>query len=152
MHLGGKVLTLSDSGGFIYDPNGINLEKLSWVKTLKEVRRSRILEYTKEFKGSEYHEGKTPWPAPCDLAMPCATQNELINKDAKMHIKNGCIAVSEGANMPTDLAGVHAFKDAKVLYAPDKAANAGGVAVSGVKTQAAYHGKARTCRKCLPAS
>ena len=133
LHLGGRVLTLSDSGGFIYDPKGIDLEKLAWVKNLKEVKRGRISEYTKEFKGSEYHEGKTPWSVPCDLAMPCATQNELNGKDAKLLIKNGCFAVSEGANMPTDLAGAHAFKDAKVLYAPGKAANAGGVAVSGLE-------------------
>lgn len=133
LQLGGKVLTLSDSGGFIYDPNGIDLEKLAWVKLLKTVTRGRISEYAKVFKGSEYHEGKTPWGIKCDLALPCATQNELLGKDAQMLIKNGCIAVSEGANMPTNLEGVHAFRDARILYAPGKAANAGGVALSGLE-------------------
>ncbi len=131
--LGGKVLTLSDSGGFIYDPAGINEEKVNWVKELKTVRRGRISDYTKEFTGSEYHEGKRPWSLDCDLALPCATQNELNGDEARLLVKNGCMGVSEGANMPTDLEGVHVFKDAKILYAPGKAANAGGVAVSGLE-------------------
>jgi glutamate dehydrogenase (NADP+) len=131
--LGGKVLTLSDSEGFIYDPAGMTQEKIDWVKDLKTRRRGRISEYAKEFKGSEFHAGKTPWGVKCDLALPCATQNELRGADADVLLKNGCIAVSEGANMPTDLEGVHKFKAAGILYAPGKAANAGGVAVSGLE-------------------
>jgi glutamate dehydrogenase (NADP+) len=103
------------------------------VKDLKNKRRGRIEEYVKEFKGASFHAGKTPWSVACDVAMPCATQNELLGADAEMLIKNGCIAVSEGANMPTDLDGVHVFKKAKILFAPGKAANAGGVAVSGLE-------------------
>jgi glutamate dehydrogenase (NADP+) len=131
--LGGKVLTLSDSGGFIHDPEGIDAEKLAWIKELKGVRRGRIQEYTKQFKGAEFHEGKRPWIMPCDLAVPCATQNELDGDEARMLVDNGCIGVAEGANMPTNLDGVHAFKDAKILFAPGKAANAGGVAISGLE-------------------
>jgi len=131
--LGGKVLTLSDSGGFIHDPDGIDAEKLAWVKELKGSRRGRIQEYAGQFKGAEFHEGKRPWVVPCDLAAPCATQNELAGEEARLLIDNGCIGVSEGANMPTDLDGVHVFKDAKILFAPGKAANAGGVAISGLE-------------------
>ncbi|HEY0649020.1 NADP-specific glutamate dehydrogenase [Phenylobacterium sp.] len=131
--LGGKVVTLSDSEGFIYDPDGMTQEKIDWVKDLKTKRRGRISEYAKEFKGSEFHVGKTPWGVPCELALPCATQNELLGDDARTLVKNGCIGVSEGANMPTNLEGVHVFKDAQILYAPGKAANAGGVAVSGLE-------------------
>ena len=131
--LGGKVLTLSDSGGFIHDPDGIDAEKLAWVKELKGSRRGRIQEYTAQFTGAEFHEGKRPWAVPCDLAVPCATQNELNGEEARMLVGNGCMGVSEGANMPTDLDGVHAFKDAKILFAPGKAANAGGVAISGLE-------------------
>ena len=131
--LGGKVLTLSDSEGFIHDPNGIDQAKIDWIKELKNKRRGRISEYAKEFTGSEFVAGKTPWGVPCDLAMPCATQNELLGPDAEMLVKNGCIGISEGANMPTNLEGVHIFKAADVLFAPGKAANAGGVAVSGLE-------------------
>ena len=131
--LGGKVLTLSDSEGFIHDPAGIDQTKIDWVKELKNKRRGRISEYAKEFTGSEFVAGKTPWGVPCDLAMPCATQNELLGPDAEMLVKNGCIGISEGANMPTNLEGVHIFKAADVLFAPGKAANAGGVAVSGLE-------------------
>jgi glutamate dehydrogenase (NADP+) len=131
--LGGKVLTLSDSDGFIHDPAGMDIEKINWVKELKTVRRGRIAEYVDKFPGATFHAGKTPWGVPCDVALPCATQNELLGEDARTLIANGCIAVSEGANMPTDLEGVHVFKDAKILYAPGKAANAGGVAVSGLE-------------------
>ena len=131
--LGGKVVTLSDSAGFIHDPDGITQEKIEWIKQLKNVRRGRISEYVDQFKGATYHEGKRPWGVPCDVALPCATQNELLGDDARELIKNGCIAVSEGANMPTNLEGVHVFKDAKILFAPGKAANAGGVAVSGLE-------------------
>ncbi|OHB26767.1 MAG: glutamate dehydrogenase [Phenylobacterium sp. RIFCSPHIGHO2_01_FULL_69_31] len=131
--LGGKVVTLSDSEGFVYDPDGFTQEKIDWVKDLKNKRRGRISEYAKEFKGAEFHVGKTPWGVPCQLALPCATQNELLGDDARTLVGNGCIGVSEGANMPTNLEGVHVFKDAQILYAPGKAANAGGVAVSGLE-------------------
>jgi glutamate dehydrogenase (NADP+) len=131
--LGGKVLTLSDSAGFIHDPDGIDSEKLNWVKQHKTKRRGRIADYVKEFESAKFYEGKRPWGVKCDLAVPCATQNELNGEDAKTLIKNGCIAVAEGANMPTDLDGVHVFKNAKILFAPGKAGNAGGVAVSGLE-------------------
>ena len=133
IHLGGKVLTLSDSGGFIHDPNGIDAEKLAWLKDLKGIRRGRIQEYTQQFKGAEFHEGKRPWLVACDLAVPCATQNELNGEEARMLVEHGCVGVAEGANMPTDLEGVHVFKDANILFAPGKAANAGGVAISGLE-------------------
>ena len=129
--LGGKAVTLSDSGGFIYDPNGIDAEKLAWIKELKNVRRGRISEYTEKF-GGEFHKGR-PWGIKCDLAFPCATQNEITGDDAKTLIKNGCMGVSEGANMPTELDGIDLFKEAKLFYGPSKAANAGGVAVSGLE-------------------
>jgi glutamate dehydrogenase (NADP+) len=131
--LGGKVLTLSDSGGFIHDPDGIDQEKINWIKHLKNVKRGRISEYCDHFTGSTFHEGKRPWDVPCQLALPCATQNELNEEEARELVSNGVIAVSEGANMPTTLEGVHVFHDAKVMYAPGKAANAGGVAVSGLE-------------------
>lgn len=131
--LGGKVVTLSDSDGFIHDPDGMTQEKIDWVKTLKTVKRGRISDYADHFTGATFHQGKTPWGVPCDVALPCATQNELLGEDAKTLVANGCKAVSEGANMPTDLDGVHYFKAAKILYAPGKAANAGGVAVSGLE-------------------
>ena len=133
VQLGGKVLTLSDSGGFVHDPDGFTQDKIDWVKAHKTHRRGRISEYCDEFKSATFHEGKTPWGVPCDVALPCATQNELLGEDAKTLVANGCRAVSEGANMPTDLAGVHVFKDAKILFAPGKASNAGGVAVSGLE-------------------
>jgi glutamate dehydrogenase (NADP+) len=132
--LGGKVLTLSDSKGFIYDPDGINLEKIQWVKDHKTHRRGAISDYAEEYKGATFHgDAARPWSVPCDVALPCATQNELNGDEARELVKNGCIAVSEGANMPTDLKGVHVFKDARILFAPGKAANAGGVAVSGLE-------------------
>ncbi len=133
VQLGGKVLTLSDSGGFIHDPDGITQDKIDWVKAHKTHRRGRIEEYCEEFKSASFHAGKTPWGVPCDVALPCATQNELLGEDAKMLVANGCAAVAEGANMPTNLEGVHLFKAAKILFAPGKAANAGGVAVSGLE-------------------
>jgi len=133
VQLGGKVLTLSDSEGFVHDPDGITQEKIDWVKAHKTRRRGRISEYADEYKGATFHAGKTPWGLECDVALPCATQNELLGEDARTLVRNGCIAVSEGANMPTDLEGVHVFKDAKLLYAPGKASNAGGVAVSGLE-------------------
>jgi len=133
VQLGGKVLTLSDSGGFVYDPDGFTQDKIDWVKTHKTHRRGRMEDYIAAFPKAEFHAGKTPWGVKCDVALPCATQNELLGEDAKVLVANGCRAVSEGANMPTDLAGVHVFRAAKLLYAPGKAANAGGVAVSGLE-------------------
>ncbi len=130
--LGGKVLTMSDSSGFIHDPDGINEEKLAWVMDLKNNRRGRISEYVDKF-GGEFHEGKPPWSVPCDLAFPCATQNELDGDDAKVLVANGCQLVSEGANMPSTLDAVGVFIDSKILFGPAKAANAGGVAVSGLE-------------------
>ena len=129
--LGGKAVTLSDSNGFIYDPNGIGEERLAWVMELKNVRRGRLSEYAKQF-GCEHHVGR-PWGIQADLAFPCATQNEISTAEAKTLIKNGIRGVSEGANMPTEQEGIHAFVQAKVLFAPSKAANAGGVAVSGLE-------------------
>ena len=132
--LGGKVLTLSDSGGFIHDPDGLDQEKIDWVKHLKNVKRGRISEYCDHFTNASYHgDGARPWKVSADLALPCATQNELDEEDAKALVENGVKAVSEGANMPTTLEGVHVFQDANVMYAPGKAANAGGVAVSGLE-------------------
>ena len=130
--LGGKVLTLSDSSGFIHDPDGISKEKLEWVKDLKNVRRGRISEYASEF-GVTFYQDKKPWEIPADLAFPAATQNEISEADAKKLIHNGCIAVAEGANMPTVQGGIEVFMDARILYATSKAANAGGVAVSGME-------------------
>ncbi|MCL1822292.1 MAG: NADP-specific glutamate dehydrogenase [Prolixibacteraceae bacterium] len=132
-HLGGKVLTLSDSNGFIHDPEGIDKEKLEFVKELKNVFRGRISEYVKEFPGAKYYENQCPWNVPCEIAMPCATQNEVNESDAKTLIANGCLCISEGANMPSTPEAIHAFQAAKLLYAPGKAANAGGVATSGLE-------------------
>ncbi|MGI9614888.1 MAG: NADP-specific glutamate dehydrogenase [Acidimicrobiales bacterium] len=131
--LGGMVVTLSDSNGFVHDAAGIDAEKLAWVKDLKTTRRGRISEYADAFAGATYHAGERPWAVPCDVAAPCATHNELNGQDARTLVANGCLAVTEGANMPTDLDGIHAFKEARILYAPGKAANAGGVAVSGLE-------------------
>jgi len=133
LELGAKILTLSDSSGFIYDPDGIDSEKLKVIKDLKEVRRKRINEYAKLFPKAEFHEGKRPWHVPCQIAFPCATQNELNEEEAKALLSNGVMAIAEGANMPTEPGGIRAFRDAGVLYAPGKAANAGGVAVSGLE-------------------
>ncbi|WP_420401198.1 NADP-specific glutamate dehydrogenase [Flagellimonas sp.] len=133
MHLGGTVLTLSDSGGYIYDKDGIDEDKLAFVMDLKNNRRGRISEYVDKYPSAEYHKGKTPWEVSCDVALPCATQNELNGDDAATLIKNGCIAVAEGANMPSTPEAIHAFHDAKILFAPGKASNAGGVATSGLE-------------------
>jgi len=132
IELGAKVVTMSDSSGFIHDPNGIDLEKLDWIIDLKTEKRGRIGEYVGKF-GGEFHEGKRPWGVPCQIAFPCATQNELDKDDAETLVKNGVIAVTEGANMPTTTDGVHVFQNAKVLFGPGKASNAGGVAVSGLE-------------------
>ena len=133
LHLGGKVLTLSDSAGFVYDPDGIDEQKLEWVKTHKTRRRGRIAEYVEAFPRAEYHDGERPWSVPCDVAAPCATQNEIDASDARKLLDNGCIAVTEGANMPADLEAGRIFREAGILFAPGKAANAGGVAVSGLE-------------------
>ncbi len=132
LHLGGKVVTLSDSSGFVHDPEGLTEEKLAWTKELKGERRGRISEYAEAF-GATFYEAQRPWTVPVDLALPCATQNELTGYDARTLLSNGCRAVAEGANMPTDLEGVNVFKEAGTLYGPGKAANAGGVAVSGLE-------------------
>lgn len=131
-HLGGKVVTLSDSSGFVHDPEGIDEEKLAYLIDLKQVRRGRISEFADEFSSASFHEGR-PWHVPCEIALPCATQNEINEEEARTLLKNGCIGVSEGANMPTELAAIEAFQHAGILYAPSKAANAGGVAVSGLE-------------------
>ncbi|AFL81039.1 glutamate dehydrogenase/leucine dehydrogenase [Aequorivita sublithincola DSM 14238] len=133
IEFGGKVVTLSDSGGYIYDPEGINEEKLSFVMNLKNEKRGRISEYVKKYTGAKYNEGQNPWEVKCDIALPCATQNELKGDEAKMLLKNGCICVSEGANMPCTPEAVLAFQKAKILFAPGKASNAGGVATSGLE-------------------
>jgi glutamate dehydrogenase (NADP+) len=131
--LGAKVLTLSDSDGTIVDHNGITPEKLAWVLDLKNVRRGRIREYTERFQGSKYMQGKRPWNVPCDMAFPSATQNEVSGDDAKQLVRNGCTVISEGANMPSTAEAIDVFLQSKILYAPGKAANAGGVAVSGLE-------------------
>jgi len=131
--LGAKVVTLSDSGGTIVDSDGIDEEKLEWVKELKNVRRGRISEYAEHFRSAEYLPGKRPWGVACDLAFPCATQNEIDEDDAKQLVRNGCYCVCEGANMPTTSKAVEVFHNARILYGAGKAANAGGVAVSGLE-------------------
>ena len=137
---GAKAVTLSDSGGSIHDPAGIDAEKLAWVMDLKNNRRGRIREYAEKFSGATYHEGKRPWGVACDVAFPSATQNEIDANDAKTLVANGCAAVSEGANMPTVPDGVDVFQKSGLLYGPGKAANAGGVATSGLEmSQNALH-------------
>ena len=132
IELGAKPVTLSDSSGFIYDPDGITQEKLEYVKKLKDSRSARISEYAKKYK-VKFFANQNPWSIKCDIALPCATQNELDLKDAKKLTKNGCIVVAEGANMPCTKDAVHHFIDKKILFGPGKAANAGGVAVSGIE-------------------
>ena len=132
IELGGKVITLSDSSGTICDQNGIDTERLEFVKDLKNNKRGRISEYADKFK-ADYIEGERPWNKVCDVALPCATQNEINLNDAKNLIKNGCLCVAEGANMPTETDAVHEFINNKILFGPGKAANAGGVAVSGLE-------------------
>ena len=133
IQLGAKVLTMSDSSGYIYDSEGINDEKLKHVMNLKNIQRKRISEYCIKYPNSEFVKGKTPWATKCDIALPCATQNELDLNDAKILLKNGCICISEGANMPSTKDAVHEFQKAKILFAPGKASNAGGVATSGLE-------------------
>jgi glutamate dehydrogenase (NADP+) len=132
IELGAKVVTLSDSNGYIYDPDGIDGEKLEYVKELKELYRGRIREYAETYN-CKYVEGARPWNEKCDIALPSATQNEIGEEDAKALVANGCIAVSEGANMPSTPGAIEVFRQAKILYAPGKAANAGGVATSGLE-------------------
>ena len=132
IHLGAKPVTLSDSSGYIYDPEGITSEKLEFVKKLKEDSSARISEYAKKYN-VDFVEGKTPWEVKCDIALPCATQNELNEHDAKTLTENGCFVVAEGANMPSTTEAVEHFTKEKILFGPGKAANAGGVAVSGIE-------------------
>ena len=132
IQLGGKVVTLSDSTGYIYDKEGIDEEKLIWAMELKNIRRGRIKEYADRFD-VQYFEGKRPWNVKCDIALPCATQNEINEDDARKLLKNGCYVISEGANMPSTPEAIELFLEAKILYGPGKAANAGGVAVSGLE-------------------
>jgi glutamate dehydrogenase (NADP+) len=135
-----KVVTLSDSTGTIVDEDGIGLEKLEWIKKLKNIRRGRIREYAEHFKGAKYLADERPWSVKCDVALPCAIENEISADEAKTLVDNGCICVSEGANMPTVPAGIEVFQGAKILYGPGKAANAGGVATSGLEmSQNATH-------------
>ncbi|WP_103864925.1 NADP-specific glutamate dehydrogenase [Aquimarina sp. I32.4] len=131
--LGGKVVTLSDSSGYIYDKDGIDEDKLAFVMELKNVKRGRISEYANKYSSAEFHKGETPWEVKCDIALPCATQNELHGDDAQKLIANGCVCVSEGANMPSTPEAIEAFHKAKIFFAPGKASNAGGVATSGLE-------------------
>jgi glutamate dehydrogenase (NADP+) len=131
--MGAKVVTASDSGGFIHDPAGITPEKWEWLRELKEVRHGRIIDYAEQFDSATYYPGQRPWSVPVDIAFACATQNEVDLNDAQTLLKNGVIAVAEGANMPCTAEAAHAFLDKKILYGPGKAANAGGVAVSGLE-------------------
>lgn len=133
MRLGAKVVTLSDSDGFIYDPEGLNEEKLDFVLTLKNIRRGRIREYQQQYPQSEYFPNERPWRIPCDIALPCATQNEIEEQDALNLIGNGCYCVAEGANMPSTPQAIAVFQQAHILYSPGKASNAGGVATSGLE-------------------
>ena len=133
IEMGAKVLTLSDSSGFIHDPAGINKDKLKYVMQLKNEQRGRISEYEKKYPKAKFFPKDKPWKVACDIAIPCATENELSQSDAKILIKNGVIAVAEGANMPCTPEAIKAFQNSKVLYAPGKASNAGGVAVSGLE-------------------
>jgi len=131
--LGAKVVTLSDSSGFIYDEEGIDADKLAFVMDLKNIKRGRIEEYVRKYPNAQFFEGQRPWGIKCEVAMPCATQNEVSGEEADILLKNGCYVISEGANMPSTPEAVHKFLDSKILYAPGKASNAGGVATSGLE-------------------
>ncbi|MBQ4183972.1 MAG: NADP-specific glutamate dehydrogenase [Bacteroidales bacterium] len=133
MRLGAKVVTLSDSNGFVYDPDGLTEEKMAYVFELKNIRRGRIKEYAVKYPGATYYPDERPWRIPCDIALPCATQNEIEKADAENLVKGGCFCVAEGANMPTTPEAIHIIQGAGMLYAPGKAANAGGVATSGLE-------------------
>ncbi|MDC6350996.1 NADP-specific glutamate dehydrogenase [Zeaxanthinibacter sp. PT1] len=133
LQLGGKVLTLSDSGGYIHDADGIDEDKLAYVMDLKNNKRGRISEYVNKYPNATFHKGGSPWEVKCHIALPCATQNELDGNDAKALLDNGCVCVAEGANMPSTPEAIHAFHEARILFAPGKASNAGGVATSGLE-------------------
>jgi glutamate dehydrogenase/leucine dehydrogenase len=130
---GAKVVTLSDSNGYIYDEAGIDEEKIAFVFELKNIKRGRIKEYADKYKSAQYVDGKTPWGVKCDIALPCATQNEVNENDANMLVRNGCICIAEGANMPSTPEAIEVYINSKILYGPGKAANAGGVATSGLE-------------------
>ena len=133
IQLGAKVISLSDSSGYIWDPEGIDEEKLAFIMDLKNIKRGRIMSYTQKYHKASFHAGETPWKLACDIALPCATQNELDGRDAKILIANGCFCIGEGANMPCTPGAIELFKKNKLLFAPGKASNAGGVAVSGLE-------------------
>ena len=133
IQLGAKVVTMSDSNGSIYDPDGIDAEKLAYIMELKNIYRGRIREYVEKYPTAKYFPGERPWSVKCDIAMPCATQNELNEEEAKTLVANGCICVAEGANMPCTPGAIEVFQSAKLLYSPGKASNAGGVATSGLE-------------------
>ncbi|MCR5519943.1 MAG: NADP-specific glutamate dehydrogenase [Bacteroidales bacterium] len=133
MRLGAKVVTLSDSDGFIHDPEGLTEEKMAYVFQLKNIRRGRIKEYAEKYPNAKYYPGQRPWGIPCDIALPCATQNEIGKEDAEALIKGGCYCVAEGANMPSTPEAIAVFQAARILYSPGKASNAGGVATSGLE-------------------
>ena len=133
IELGAKIVTMSDSGGYIYDEEGIDAEKLQYIMEIKNEKRGRIKEYTEKYTDAKFYEDKTPWEVKCDVALPCATQNELQEADAKKLVENGCMCVGEGANMPCTPEAVEVFRDAKILFSPGKASNAGGVATSGLE-------------------
>ena len=133
LQLGATVMTMSDSDGYIYDPDGIDREKLDYIMELKNVERGRIKEYVEEYPTAQYHEGMRPWYEKADIALPCATQNEINGEEAQALVNNGIIAVAEGANMPSLPEAIKIFQEAKLLYAPGKASNAGGVSVSGLE-------------------
>ena len=133
LQLGAKVVTMSDSNGYIYDAEGINEEKLAYIMQLKDIFRGRIKEYINQYPTAKYFAGERPWSVKCDIAMPCATQNELNKEEAETLIANGCMCVAEGANMPCTPEAIEVFQDAKILYSPGKASNAGGVATSGLE-------------------
>ena len=131
--LGAKVVTMSDSNGYIYDPDGIDEEKLAYMMEIKNVRRGRVKEYVEKYKNAQYFDGKKPWGVKCDIALPCATQNEIQEEDAKTLVANGCWLIAEGAHMPSTNEAIAVYQNAKILYAPGKASNAGGVATSGLE-------------------
>ena len=131
--LGGKVVTMSDSSGYIYDENGIDADKLTFIMDIKNVKRGRISEYVEKYSSAKFHSGERPWSVDCDVAMPCATQNELNKEEAEALVKNKVIVVAEGANMPTTPEAIEVLQKAKVLFSPGKASNAGGVATSGLE-------------------
>jgi glutamate dehydrogenase (NADP+) len=133
IQVGAKVITMSDSAGYIYDEAGIDAEKLAYVMEIKNALRGRISDYLNKYPNAKYIAGKRPWQVPCDVAMPCATQNELNEEEANLLVANGCICVTEGANMPTTPEAVIVFQKAKLLFSPGKASNAGGVATSGLE-------------------